>query len=93
MAARIAAHHIRRRERHTSLDRAFKQARREAQAVLVLGDTLTFVHRRQVTALAARYRLPTMYPLREYVDVGGLIGTGPTARSYFVARSSMWIRS
>ena len=57
-------------------DRAFRQARKEAQAVLVLSDVLTFEHRRKVAALAAKYRLPTMYPLREFVDAGGLMAYG-----------------
>ena len=59
-----------------TLDRAFKQARQQAQAVLILGDLLTFEHRRQIAALAARYRLPAMYPGREYVDSGGLMAYG-----------------
>ena len=57
-------------------DSAFKRARKEAQAVLVLGDVFTFQHRRQLVALAARYQLPAMYPLREYVDAGGLMAYG-----------------
>ena len=63
-----------------ALDRAYKRARREAQAVLVLGGPFIFDHRRQVTALSARYGLPTMYLLREYMDVGGLMAyTADTA--------------
>src|SRR5262249_18442456 len=31
----------------------------------------------RIVALAAQYELPTMYPLREMVDVGGLMGYGP----------------
>ena len=30
-----------------------------------------------MTALAANYRLPAMYYLREFVDAGGLIAYGP----------------
>ena len=56
-----------------ALDRVYKQARREAQAVLILGGPFIFDHRGQVTALSASYMLPTMYPLREYMDVGGLM--------------------
>jgi putative ABC transport system substrate-binding protein len=59
------------------LDRAFEQARKEAQAVLALGDSLTFAQRRHVVALAMKYRLPVMYPLREFVDSGGLMAYGP----------------
>lgn len=59
-----------------ALDGIFKQARREAQAVLVLPDPLTMHYRRQVAALAARYRLPAMYPFFEFVEVGGLMAYG-----------------
>jgi len=59
-----------------SLDRAFKQARKEAQAVLFPGGLFMFEHRREVTALAAKYKLPAMFPLREYVDMGGLMAYG-----------------
>jgi putative ABC transport system substrate-binding protein len=60
----------------TALDGAFKQARRVAKAVLVLPDPLTMHSRRQVAALAARYRLPAMYPFFEFVEVGGLMAYG-----------------
>ena len=59
-----------------ALDRVFKQARREAQAVLVPADPLTLQHRAKITALAARYRLPGMYPFLEFIDSGGLIAYG-----------------
>jgi putative ABC transport system substrate-binding protein len=45
----------------------------QVQALLVLADPITFVHRRAVAELAARYRLPAIYALREHVDVGGLM--------------------
>jgi putative ABC transport system substrate-binding protein len=50
--------------------RMFEQGQR------LSGDVFTFQHRRQVAALAARYQLPAMYPLREYVDSGGLMAYG-----------------
>jgi putative ABC transport system substrate-binding protein len=59
-----------------ALDRAFKQARREAQALLFPGGLFMMEHRREVVALAAKYKLPAMYPLRDYVDVGGLMAYG-----------------
>ena len=54
----------------------FKQARQQAQAVLILGDIFAFEHRREIAALAARYRLPAMYPGRDYLDSGGLMAYG-----------------
>ncbi len=59
------------------LDRAFEQARRQAQALVVLADPVTTGEQRRVTALATRHRLPAMYALRDFVDVGGLMAYGP----------------
>jgi putative ABC transport system substrate-binding protein len=39
-------------------------------------DTFFFSHRQQFAALAARYGVPTIYPLREFVDAGGLMSYG-----------------
>jgi putative ABC transport system substrate-binding protein len=66
-----------------ALDRAFKQAQQEAQAILIPGGLFMYEHRRQITALAARYRLPAMYPLREYVDAGGLMAYGADSAILF----------
>jgi len=60
-----------------ALDRAFEQAGRKAQGVLVVPDSLFGAHRWQVAALAAKYRLPDMYPARDYVEAGGLMSYGP----------------
>jgi putative ABC transport system substrate-binding protein len=55
---------------------AFEQARRTAQAVLVLGDPITVNNRTKVTALASKHQLPTLYSMREFVVDGGLMGYG-----------------
>jgi putative tryptophan/tyrosine transport system substrate-binding protein len=38
---------------------------------------LAIVHRELITTLAARHRLPAVYPVRSFVTVGGLISYGP----------------
>jgi putative ABC transport system substrate-binding protein len=44
---------------------------------LSVGETSeNFVNRQTIVELAARYRLPTIYPYREYVDIGGLLSYG-----------------
>src|SRR5215475_4734754 len=45
--------------------------------LIVTGSTLATVHRELITMLAARHRLPAVYPLRSFVTVGGLISYGP----------------
>jgi len=53
------------------IERAFDAGRAAGtHAVLVGGDTLTQSNRRLVVELAAKYRLPAMYPIREFVDAG-----------------------
>ena len=42
-------------------------------ALLVPGDTLLFMERRQVVELAREHRLPAMYSSREFTQAGGLM--------------------
>ncbi|MGB8893513.1 MAG: ABC transporter substrate-binding protein [Pseudolabrys sp.] len=49
---------------------------RGANAALIGSGPFLTSHRQQLVALAARSRLPTMYPLREYIEAGGLISYG-----------------
>ena len=57
---------------------AFDTAARDAvEALLTLGDPLMESSAQRIALLAARNRLPAMYPSREYVDAGGLVAYGP----------------
>jgi len=56
-----------------TLASGFERAGRASQAVLVLPDPIITASRDQITALAAKYRLPAMYTVRDFVDVGGLM--------------------
>jgi putative ABC transport system substrate-binding protein len=58
------------------LEHAFQQAKRSAQAVLVLPDPFVMYNRRRIVALAQQHRLPAMYGLLEFTDDGGLIAYG-----------------
>jgi putative ABC transport system substrate-binding protein len=52
-------------------------ARSPNGGVIVTGSALAVVRRDLIIALAARYRLPTVYYERYFVSVGGLISYGP----------------
>jgi len=45
--------------------------------LLVTGSALATVHRDLIITLAARHRLPAVYPVRFFVSSGGLISYGP----------------
>ncbi|MES5481907.1 ABC transporter substrate-binding protein [Bradyrhizobium sp. INPA03-11B] len=56
---------------------AFKTAATAgAGALLIPASGLLFSHASQIVELAALSRIPTMYELRSYVDVGGLVSYG-----------------
>jgi putative ABC transport system substrate-binding protein len=58
---------------------AFASAVQHGVDALLVNANPFFTPRRvQIVALAARHRLPTVYPWREYVDAGGLMSYGPT---------------
>jgi putative tryptophan/tyrosine transport system substrate-binding protein len=44
--------------------------------LIVVPDVFTTGHRERIVALAARYRLPAVYPLRFFAAAGGLISDG-----------------
>jgi putative ABC transport system substrate-binding protein len=47
-----------------------------AGGLLINASVFFFSQRRQLVALAARHALPTVYSLREYAEVGGLMSYG-----------------
>ena len=52
------------------------QAREPNGGLIVMPDTFTTAHRAEITALAARHRLPAVYPFRFFAEVGGLLSYG-----------------
>ena len=52
------------------------QARAPNGGLVVMTDTFTSVHRVEITSLAARYRLPAVYPYRFFAELGGLLSYG-----------------
>jgi putative tryptophan/tyrosine transport system substrate-binding protein len=52
-------------------------ARSSNGGLIVTASSLALVHRELIITLAARHRLPAVYPFRYYVSSGGLISYGP----------------
>jgi len=53
------------------------QAREPNSGLVVIPDAFMVGHRAQITALAARYRVPAIYTFRSFAELGGLISYGP----------------
>jgi putative ABC transport system substrate-binding protein len=52
------------------------QARESNSGLVVMPEAFLNAHRAEVIALAARYRLPAVYPYRFYAQLGGLLSYG-----------------
>jgi putative ABC transport system substrate-binding protein len=62
------------------IDAAFVSlSQRPADALLLTPDQLFDSRRVQLVTLATHYRLPTIYPFRENVEIGGLMSYGSSA--------------
>lgn len=59
-------------------------AEKRVDAVCLVTNAMFFGHRERVVGLAARYRLPTVYPFIQYAQSGGLMsyGSSLTERAY-----------
>jgi putative tryptophan/tyrosine transport system substrate-binding protein len=62
------------------LDAAFETlAEQRAAALVVHGDAFFFSRRERIVGLAARYKLPAIYALRQFVEAGGLVNYGASS--------------
>ena len=52
------------------------QARAPNGGLVVMNDSYVVDHRTEITSLAARYRLPAIYPFRSFIEDGGLLSYG-----------------
>jgi putative ABC transport system substrate-binding protein len=67
----------------SALDRAFKEARRSAQATVLLADAVALGNRRLVASLAISHRVPVIYTADVFVDEGGLMAYTPSIENQF----------
>ncbi len=62
--------------RGEDIEPAFDSLKGGAEALFVVGDPLTYVHRARIIALALNARLPTMCAIHEFVAAGALMSYG-----------------
>jgi putative tryptophan/tyrosine transport system substrate-binding protein len=66
------------------IDGAFERlVQAQIEALVVSPGNLFATRRVQITILATRHGIPAIYPLREYVDVGGLMSYGADAADQY----------
>jgi len=59
------------------LETAFQTAKqKQVNAIMTTPDSRFFDERKRIVELAGKYRLPAIYPNKEYVDEGGLMSYG-----------------
>jgi putative ABC transport system substrate-binding protein len=74
-------------------DRAFSDmTRARAAALTVVPSSMFNSERRRLVDLAAKNRLPAVYPQRAYVDAGGLLAYGPSFADLY-RRSATYVDS
>ncbi len=66
------------RRSNPDLDGAFRTAMsHRPDALVILPGPVLLVHRKRIVELAAKIRLPAIYPHTEFIDEGGLMYYGP----------------
>jgi putative tryptophan/tyrosine transport system substrate-binding protein len=81
LAIELVPSHV---ETAADIERAVESVARVPDSSLVLPpDVTTVTHRDLVIALAARYRLPAVYPLHAFVVAGGLMSYGTDQNDMF----------
>jgi putative tryptophan/tyrosine transport system substrate-binding protein len=62
---------------------AFEALKGRAEALYVVGDSLTSANQVRINSFALAARLPTMHPNRERLETGGLVSYGPNFLSLY----------
>ena len=54
----------------------FQTAKKQVDAIVITGARRFFSERKRIVELAGKYRLPAIYPQKEFVNQGGLVSYG-----------------
>ena len=66
------------------LESAFQTAKqKQVRAIMTTTSRSLFAERKPIVELAGKYRLPAIYPQKEYVDEGGLMSYGADSTDQF----------
>jgi putative ABC transport system substrate-binding protein len=66
------------------LESAFQTAKqKQVKAIMTISTRRFFAERKRIVELAGKYRLPAIYPQKEYVDEGGLMFYGGDSTDMF----------
>lgn len=77
--------HVQTASDQAHIDAAFANfAEQRVHAVIIAADALYTSRRQQLVALATRYRIPTIYAIREFVAAGGLVSYGASRADTYV---------
>ena len=78
----------------TGLESAFQTAKqKQVNAIMTISTTSFLAERKRLAELAGKYRLPAIYPQKEYVEAGGLMSYGTDNTDLIAARLSTSTRS
>jgi putative tryptophan/tyrosine transport system substrate-binding protein len=77
VALKLKLEEIKTEADNKSLESAFQTAKRkQVGAIMTTTGPLFFSERKRIVELAGKYRLPAIYPQKEYVEDGGLMSYG-----------------
>jgi putative ABC transport system substrate-binding protein len=66
------------------LESAFQTAKqKQVGAIMTTSSRLLLNERKRIVELAVKYRLPAIYPQKEFIDEGGLMSYGPDYKDLF----------
>ena len=72
---------------------AFQTAKqKQVNAIMTTATRAFFAERKRIVELAGKYRLPAIYPQKEFVDEGGLMSYGVDYDDLYRPRPFTWTR-
>jgi ABC-type uncharacterized transport system substrate-binding protein len=84
LALKIRLEEIKTQTDPKDLESAFKTAKqKQVDAIMTFSGRRFFAERKRIVELAGKYRLPAIYPDREFVDEGGLMSYGVDSTDLF----------